>query len=273
MIENKEIMPAMFIGHGSPMNAIEKNEFSLNWAKVAKTIPTPKAILCISAHFETGGTYITANDEPKTIHDFGGFPKALFDFQYPAKGSSDLVTRVKAVVTSTKVNSSKEWGLDHGSWSVLAHLYPKANIPVVQLSMDYTKDAEFHFRIGQELKELRKEGVLIIGSGNIVHNFEYLEYGKPFEATAIQQWATEADEKLRDEIQRRDFEEIINYRNFQLYRLAAPTPEHFLPLLYILGCLDEEEKVEFFNTKVVGGAFSMTSFITRLICSGGDENP
>jgi 4,5-DOPA dioxygenase extradiol len=196
--EQDVLMPVLFVGHGSPMNAIEDNEFTAAWKSVASSIPTPKAILCISAHWETKGTFVTAMEKPKTIHDFGGFPKALFDTQYPALGSKWLANETKSIITSTNTELDETWGLDHGSWSVLKQFYPNANVPVVELSLDYTKDAQYHYSLAQELAALRKKGVLIIGSGNMVHNFQYANFGGGQLSNTALDWALEANINLKN---------------------------------------------------------------------------
>ncbi|MEY3450939.1 MAG: hypothetical protein RL711_764, partial [Bacteroidota bacterium] len=194
---NDLLMPAMFVGHGSPMNAIERNAFSKTWQVEASKLPHPKAILCISAHWYTRGTFVAISPTPETIHDFGGFPKALFDVQYPAPGAPDLAHFTKDLITSAKVQEDSEWGLDHGTWSILAQMYPMADIPVYQLSIDYTKPAAYHYQIGKELLALRQKGVLIIGSGNIVHNLGMLNFSQP---DAAYDWALEFDEKIKQYI-------------------------------------------------------------------------
>jgi 4,5-DOPA dioxygenase extradiol len=262
LAEQDEKLPALFIGHGSPMNAIEENEFSKGWQKIAVSLPKPKAILCVSAHWETKGTFVTAMDHPKTIHDFGGFPQALFDVQYPAKGSKWLADEVQKEIQSSKVGLDESWGLDHGSWSILKHLYPDANIPVVQLSLDYTKDAQYHYNLAKELDALRKKGVLIIGSGNMVHNFQYARFSGNFNEHYGLDWALEANETLKKLITDDNHGGLIDYKNFsKATALSAPTPEHYLPLLYPLALKGKNEKVTFFNDAVVGGSFSMTSVL------------
>ena len=258
--EQDEQMPVLFIGHGSPMNAIEDNEFTTAWKTIAKTIPKPKAILCISAHWETNGTFVTAMEKPKTIHDFGGFPKALFDTEYPAPGSKWLADETKKIITSTNVGLDEAWGLDHGSWSVLKQLYPAADIPVIELSLDYTKDAQYHFDLAQQLAGLRKKGVLIVGSGNMVHNFSYANFNSTGLSPMALDWAIEANNSFKQLITDNDFKPLINYKNYsKAFQLSAPTPEHYLPMLYALALRGKNEKVSFFNDKVVGASFSMTS--------------
>jgi 4,5-DOPA dioxygenase extradiol len=254
-------MPALFIGHGSPMNAIEDNEFTTAWKAMGKTMTKPKAILCVSAHWETRGTYVTAMEKPETIHDFGGFPKALFDVQYPAKGSKWLAEETRNSITSTDIQLSEHWGLDHGSWSVLKQLYPDADVPVIQLSLDATKDAQYHYDLAQQLAVLRKKGVLIVGSGNMVHNFQYAQFGAGGLSENALDWAVEANENFKKMITANDAKSLVNYKKHsRALQLSAPTPEHYLPMIYALALRGKEEKVSFFNDKVVGGSFSMTSF-------------
>jgi 4,5-DOPA dioxygenase extradiol len=253
-------MPVLFLGHGSPMNAIEENEFVAGFRNVAKSIPTPTAILCVSAHWETRGTRVTAMEMPKTIHDFGGFPKALFDFQYPAHGSPALAKQAKNLIHKTQVELDHSWGLDHGAWSVITHLYPKANIPVIQLSLDYSKPPQYHYDLAKELAALRKKGVLIIGSGNMVHNLGMVAWDKLNTPNFGFDWALEAREKMNRFILTGDHKSLINYQALgRSFQLSIPTPEHFLPLLYTLALKEENEKIHLFNDKAVGGSLSMTS--------------
>jgi 4,5-DOPA dioxygenase extradiol len=259
--EQDEEMPALFIGHGSPMNAIEDNEFTTAWKNLGKTIPKPKAILCVSAHWETRGTYVTAMEKPETIHDFGGFPKALFDTQYPAKGSKWLAEEARKIVTATDVQLTQDWGLDHGCWSVLKKIYPDADIPVIQLSLDASKDAQYHYDLGKQLAGLRKKGVLIVGSGNMVHNFQYARFGPNGMSPLALDWAIEANENFKKLIAANDYKPLVNYqKHSRAFQLSAPTPEHYLPMLYALALRGDNEKVSFFNDAVVGGSFSMTAF-------------
>ena len=247
-------LPALFIGHGSPMNAIEDNEFTQSWAEVAQSIPKPKAILCVSAHWQTAGTAITAMDQPKTIHDFYGFPQALFDVNYPASGSPELARLIQKTIRSTPVQLDQQWGLDHGAWSVLCRMFPSADIPVVQLSLDQHKAPEFHYELGKELRALRRQGVLIVGSGNIVHNLRMLAWrDEAFD------WAMEFDERIKQLILAGDHQAVVNFDQLgESARLAVPTDEHFLPLLYVLAC-QEKDGVSFFAEKVTLGAISMRS--------------
>jgi 4,5-DOPA dioxygenase extradiol len=260
LAEQDALMPVLFIGHGSPMNAIEQNEFSAGWQAIAKTIPAPKAILCISAHWETKGTFVTAMEHPKTIHDFGGFPQPLFDVQYKAPGSNWLAQETVKTIASTPVGLDQSWGLDHGAWSVLQHLYPAADVPVVQLSLDYTRDAAYHYQLAKELIALRKKGVLIIGSGNMVHNFSYAKFSSDFNQHFGHDWALEANATFKKLIIENDFNALINYQNHsKALQLSAPTPEHYLPLLYSIALRQKQDDVHLFNDAVVGGSFSMTS--------------
>jgi len=252
---NGSRMPALFIGHGSPMNAIEDNEFSRTWAEWGRSLPTPKAILCISAHWQTIGTEITAMEKPRTIHDFYGFPQALFDIDYPALGSPVLAEHIRAIMKQTPIKLNDDWGLDHGCWSVLCHLFPDADIPVMQLSMASNRTPEWHYELGKALRWLRNEGVLIIGSGNIVHNLSKLVWND-----SALDWALAFEQRIKQLIIQHDHQAIIQYQQLGSYaQLAVPTPEHFLPLLYILGLQEDDEQIEFFNEKTTLGAISMLS--------------
>lgn len=252
-------MPVLFLGHGNPMNAIEENEFVEGFRNIATTIPTPTAILCISAHWETRGTQVTAMEKPTTIHDFGGFPRQLFETQYPAPGSPKLANEVKSLITKTEVGLDMKWGLDHGAWSVLKHLYPNATIPVVELSLDYNSDAQSHYDLAKQLKPLREKGILIIGSGNIIHNLRLVEWSK-FDEHFGHPWAIEVSEKVKQLILNNDHQSLIDFdKQGKAFHLAMPTPEHFLPLLYVLALKDEGEKISIFNDQIVAGALSMTS--------------
>ena len=252
-------MPVLFLGHGSPMNAIEENEFVTGFRNIAKGIPKPNAILCISAHWETKGTFVTAMQNPSTIHDFGGFPKELFEVQYPAPGSPDLANQTKSLITKTEVGLDDKWGLDHGAWSVIKHLYPNADIPVIQMSIDYSQTPQYHYELAQQIKSLREKGVLIIGSGNIVHNLGKVEW-KRLNETFGYDWAIEANDKMKKFILEGNHKELINFRSQgKAFDLAIPTPEHYLPLLYSLALQDKNEEVKLFNDKAVAGALTMTS--------------
>lgn len=255
-----QLMPVLFIGHGSPMNGIENNLFSNNWKQLAKEIPTPKAVLVISAHWLSRGTRITAMDLPPTIHDFGGFPKELFDVQYPAPGNPQLAKETASIITSTQVELDHDWGLDHGTWTIVRHMYPEANIPVLQLSIDYTKPPQYHYDLAKELYQLRKKGVLIFGSGNMVHNLRMVAWNKIDETEYGYDWAIEMNEKFKTLIVNSDHNRLINYQTLgREALLSIPTPEHYMPLLYTLGLKGKNETASFFNDKAVGGSLTMTS--------------
>jgi 4,5-DOPA dioxygenase extradiol len=252
--------PILFIGHGSPMNGIEDNEFSQTWKKFGKEIPKPKAVLVISAHWLTNGTKITAMENPKTIHDFGGFPKELFEVQYPAKGNPELALATQKLITSSPVELDHDWGLDHGTWTVVRHMYPNADIPVLQLSIDYNKPAQYHFDLAKQLASLRKKGVLIIGSGNMVHNLRMIAWDKLNENNYGYDWAIEMNSIFKDKITSGDFKSLIAYEKLgTAAQLAIPTPDHYFPLLYNLGLQDSADSISFFNDKSVGGSLTMTS--------------
>jgi 4,5-DOPA dioxygenase extradiol len=258
--DSKEQMPVLFLGHGSPMNAIEDNEFVRGWEEIGKTIRKPNAILCISAHWETPGTFVTAMEKPKTIHDFSGFPKELYEVQYPAPGSFELANETKNLVKKTEVGLDEKWGLDHGCWSVVKHLYPQADVPIIQLSLDYNQTPQYHYEIAKELLSLRRKGVLIIGSGNMVHNLRMIAWNKLNDSEYGYDWALEVNEKMKKYILEEDHQSLINYHSQgKSFELAIPTPEHFLPLLYILALKEENEKVNLYNDKAVGGSLTMTS--------------
>lgn len=253
-------MPVLFMGHGSPMNAIEENEFVSGFRSITEDIPQPTAILVISAHWETNGTFVTAMDQPRTIHDFGGFPEALYQQQYPAPGSFELAEKTTKIITQTEVRYDYDWGLDHGAWTVLKHMYPEANIPVIQMSIDYTKDAEYHYQLAKELSSLRKQGVLIIGSGNIVHNLRMVDWRNINTIGAGYDWAFEAMNKLNQFILDGDHQSLWNYKKLgSAVQLAIPTPEHYLPLIYSIALQDKDEEICLFNDKALAGSLTMTS--------------
>lgn len=255
-----EKMPVLFLGHGSPMNAIEENEFVRGFREIGKTIPTPNAILCVSAHWFTKGTKVTAMEMPKTIHDFGGFPQALFDVQYPAKGSPTLAQETKQLLLPTTVELDDKWGLDHGAWSVIKHLYPQANIPVIQLSIDYTKSAQYHYELAQKLNKLRQKGILIIGSGNIIHNLRVIDFANMHKDNYGYDWAIEARETINTYLLDGNYQPLIDYtKQSKAFQLAIPTPEHYLPLIYCLGLQEKGENISLFNDKLLAGSLSMTS--------------
>jgi len=254
------LMPVLFIGHGSPMNGIEDNEFSRRWKKMAEEIPVPKAVLVVSAHWITKGTGITAMNFPQTIHDFGGFPQALFDVQYPAPGNPQLAKETIDLIKSTHVVADHDWGLDHGSWTVVLHMFPEAKIPVLQLSIDYSKSPQYHYDLGKELYELRKKGVLIIGSGNMVHNLRMVAWDKMNTDNYGYDWAIQMNNTFKNLIIDANHQPLINYNSFgKEGKLAIPTPEHYLPLLYSLSLQNSKDTVEFFNDKAVAGSLTMTS--------------
>ena len=258
--EQEYLMPVLFVGHGSPMNGIEDNEFSRRWTEMAKEIPEPKAVLVISAHWFTRGTYITAMDFPETIHDFSGFPKELFDVQYPAPGDPDLAKETASLIHSTDVVLAHDWGLDHGTWSIVRHMYPKANIPVLQLSIDYTQGAQYHYDLAKEIVSLRKKGVLIMGSGNLVHNLRMVAWDRLNEPGFGFDWAKQINNKFKELILDGDFNRMIKYESLgKEALLAIPTPEHYLPVLYSLALKGKNDTISFFNDKAVGGALTMTS--------------
>jgi 4,5-DOPA dioxygenase extradiol len=258
--EQDFLMPVLFVGHGSPMNGIEDNEFSKRWEQMAKEIPTPAAVLVISAHWFTNGTRVTAMDFPETIHDFGGFPQALFDVQYPAPGNPALAREAASLLQSTHVELDHDWGLDHGAWSVVRRMYPEATIPVLQLSIDYTKPPQYHYDLAKELYSLRKKGVLIMGSGNMVHNLRMISWQNMNNAGFGYDWALMMNDKFKQIISSGDYKPLINYETLGAEaRLAIPTPEHYLPLLYSLGLRNNKDQISFFNDKAVAGSLTMTS--------------
>ncbi|WP_253271537.1 4,5-DOPA dioxygenase extradiol [Flavihumibacter sp. ZG627] len=258
--EQEQAMPVLFIGHGSPMNGIEDTAFSRRWKAMAKEIPTPAAVLVVSAHWFSRGTKITAMDFPKTIHDFGGFPQELFDVQYNAPGNPELAKETAALVHSAQVELDHDWGLDHGTWTVVRHMYPEANIPVLQLSIDYTKGPQYHYELAKELMALRKKGVLIIGSGNMVHNLRMVAWDKLNENEFGFDWALQMNSRFKELIMDNDHQSLINYQRLgREAMLAIPTPEHYLPLLYTLGLKKTNDAVSFFNDKAVAGSLTMTS--------------
>lgn len=257
---NTDKMPVLFLGHGSPMNAIEENQFVTGFRNLAKTLPQPNAILCISAHWFTKGTKVTAMEMPRTIHDFGGFPKELFAVQYPAKGNPELAIVTKELLLPTEVELDHEWGLDHGAWSVIKHLYPEANVPVIQMSIDYSKSPQYHFELAQKLSALRHKGILIVGSGNIVHNLRLVDFYNMDVDNYGFDWAIEAREKVNQFLLDSNFQVLIDYDKLgTAMQLAIPTPEHYLPLIYTLGLKEKQEELTLFNDKLLGGSLSMTS--------------
>ncbi|MDR6517288.1 4,5-DOPA-extradiol-dioxygenase [Chryseobacterium camelliae] len=253
-------MPVLFLGHGSPMNAIEENQFVQGFRKAASEIPKPNAILCISAHWYTAGTKVTAMDLPQTIHDFGGFPQALFDVQYPAPGNPGLAKETADLLAPVVVEEDHQWGLDHGAWSVIRHMYPDADIPVIQMSINYTKPPQYHFDLAKRLEKLREKGILIIGSGNIIHNLRMIDWRNINTVGAGWDWAIEAREKTNRWLLEGNFNAIINYhQQGTSLQYAVPSSDHYLPLLYSLGLKQPSENLSLFNDELIGGSLSMTS--------------
>ena len=255
-----ERMPVLFIGHGNPMNAILDNAYTKKWRELGGKLGKPQAILVVSAHWLTKGTKVTAMEQPKTIHDFGGFPQELFDQQYKAPGSPSWAKYTKEIITSTEVGLDEEWGLDHGSWSVLLPMFPLADVPVYQLSIDYGKPISYHYEIGQQLSKLRDKGVLIIGSGNIVHNLGRVNWsgdGKNYD------WAVEFDTRFKDWMDKGDHKSIMDYQKLmgKTAEMAHPTNDHLLPLYYVLGLQQKGETPVYFNDTIDMGSISMRSVI------------
>lgn len=251
-------LPAIFFGHGNPMNALESNAYTEVWARIGRGMPRPRAVLAISAHWYVPGTFVTAMPQPRTIHDFGGFPRPLHEFLYPAPGSPELAARVQGLLAPVPVAPAAAWGLDHGTWSVLCHVFPDASVPVVQLSMDETQPASFHYEIGRRLAPLREEGILVIGSGNLVHNLHAYAWGRhpaePFD------WALRFEKRVREMIAVGDHAPLVAYETLgRDAALAAPTPEHYLPLLYVLGACHPDDVASFPVEGIDGGSVSMMS--------------
>lgn len=256
----EKLMPVAFLGHGSPMWAIEPNPYVEPWAQLAAELPRPKAILCISAHWYTNGTGVTAMERPRTIHDFGGFPQALFDVEYTAPGDPALAARVADLLKPAHVVLDQQWGFDHGTWCLLRRIYPEADIPVIQLSIDATKPNAFHYELGQRLAPLRDEGVLILGSGNIVHNLSMLK----FDDQTPYDWARSFSDSVKDHIASGEHAPLIDYLSMgRRAELSAPTPEHYLPLLYVLGAIRPEDKITFPIEGFEAGSLSMLSILAR----------
>lgn len=258
--DSTQKMPVLFLGHGSPMNAIEDNVFVQGFHRIGGQLPTPKVILCISAHWETKGTWVTAMEHPRTIHDFGGFPKALFEVQYPAPGSPEWAAQIAQEIHIAQVGMDQQWGLDHGAWSVIKHLYPKADIPVVQMSIDYTQPPAYHYALAQELHALRDKGVMIIGSGNMVHNLGMVAWDKLNTPGFGYDWAIEASTQMKNFLQDRNHHALVNFRKQgKAFDLSIPTPEHFLPLIYTIALQDNQEELMLFNDQALAGSLTMTS--------------
>ncbi|WNJ18788.1 4,5-DOPA dioxygenase extradiol [Pontibacter sp. G13] len=261
------LMPVLFIGHGSPMNAIEDNIFTDTWHQLGQEIPKPQAILVVSAHWLTRGTHVTAMTAPPTIHDFGGFPQELFEVSYPAPGDPALAREIQQKLHPLTVGLDHEWGLDHSTWSITRQMFPNADIPVLQLSIDYHRDAQHHYELGQALSELRKKGVLIIGSGNLVHNLRMIDFRKAMEKGPDGQqvefgydWAIEINETFKRHIHSGNHQALVDFQKLgKEANLAIPTPDHYFPLLYTLGLVGKQDDIQIFNDAYVGGSISMTS--------------
>ncbi len=251
-------MPAIFFGHGNPMNALADNIYTRAWAEMGRNIPKPEAVLCVSAHWYAPAVAVTAMERPRTIHDFGGFPRELFEFQYPARGSRKLAERVSELLAVDVIMDNSGWGLDHGTWSVLCHVFPDADIPVVQLSINETQPAPFHYEVGRMLAPLRDEGILIVGSGNLVHNLHAYAWGD--QSREAFDWAMRFEQKARELMRSGDHEPLIFYEAMgKDALLSAPTPDHYLPLLYVLGTQQAEDAVTFPVEGFDGGSISMTT--------------
>lgn len=251
-----ERMPALFVGHGNPMNAITRTGYGTAWSELGQTLPRPRAILAISAHWYLDACAVTGMAHPRTIHDFGGFPRELYEVSYPAPGNPELALRVQGLLAPDRVALDQQWGLDHGTWSVLVHLFPEADIPVVQLSIDARQSPRWHYELGQRLRPLRDEGVLVVGSGNIVHNLQKYAWENP--AVAPADWALRFEEEVRRNILADTPSQLVEYRSMgDDARLAVPTPDHYLPLLYILGMRHGDDRVGFPVTGIEGGSLSM----------------
>lgn len=249
-------MPAVFIGHGNPLNALDDNAYTRGWAKLGEIVPRPRAVLCISAHWYVETAAVTAMRNPRTIHDFGGFPRELYEVDYPAQGSPELAGRVVRLLAPTPIEKDQRWGLDHGTWSILIHTYPEADVPVVQLSIDATKKPDWHYALATQLRPLRDEGVLIIGSGNIVHNLHAYSWGR--RVAEPYDWAVRFETAARELLIENRFEPLIAYERMGPDAvLAAPTPDHYLPLLYVLAQHQSGEPLSFPVEGFDGGSISM----------------
>jgi 4,5-DOPA dioxygenase extradiol len=261
-LKQTDRMPAVFIGHGSPMNGIEENAFSDSWKILGEKIEAPAAILCISAHWLTQGSFVTAMEHPRTIHDFGGFPEELYQIQYPAPGDPVLAQQVTDLIKFTNAGLDHDWGLDHGTWTVLRRMYPDARIPVLQLSIDYFQSGEFHYRLANDLAILRKKGVLIVGSGNMVHNLRLAAFDQINNPDYGYDWAREMNDLFKEKIDQKNHQSLMNYQKLNsAAKLAVPTPDHYWPLIYILGLQDQKDETIIFNDELRAGSLSMTSVI------------
>lgn len=255
-----EKQPVIFIGHGNPMNAIEENIYSKKWIELGKKLDKPKSILCISAHWLTSGTFVHKAKHPKTIHDFWGFPEELYKFEYNCPGDPETAEKLKSLLKPLKIKNDMQWGLDHGAWMPISRLFPKADIPVFEMSIDISKPSEFHYELGKEIKTLREKGVMIIGSGNIVHNLGRIHFdpdSKPYD------WAEEFDALTKTLIEERDHKSLINYQNLgRAAELSIPTPDHYWPLLYILSLINKEENISFPVSGIAHGSVSMRAIMS-----------
>jgi 4,5-DOPA dioxygenase extradiol len=255
-MKTAESMPVFFFGHGNPMNALRHNRYTEGWAAIGREIPQPRAVLCVSAHWYIPHTAVTGMALPPTIHDIGGFPRALHEFQYPARGDPELARRIQDLLVPIPVSADQEWGLDHGTWAVLCHVFPQAEVPVVQLSIDRRRPAAFHFEVGKRLAPLRDEGVLVIGSGNIVHNLACYTWRQPDMEPFT--WAESFEQRVRESVLSGDDSSLIAYEEWgEDALMAAPTPDHYLPLLYVIGLRREGDRVTFPIEGFDGGAMSM----------------
>lgn len=251
-------MPVLFVGHGSPMNAIEDNAYTRTWREIAERMPKPEVILSVSAHWYTKGTRIMSDGNPKTIHDMYGFPKRLYEVMYDTKGSPAMAEASKALISKETVFDNS-WGIDHGTWSVLVHMYPDRDIPVFQISIDANAPAQVHYSIGNELKALREQGVLILGTGNIVHNLRLVDWDKPGQGF---DWANEFDDFIFDSIMKNQHNNILRFAELgDIAKLAVPTPDHFYPLLYALGASDENDSISVHNKSGELGSITMTAYL------------
>lgn len=251
------LLPAYFIGHGNPMNALDSNPYTAAWTAIGTSNPRPKAVLCVSAHWYVSGAAVTVNTAPRTIHDFGGFPPALYEVQYPAPGSPELARRIQQLLSPLQVDLQESWGLDHGTWSIMRHIYPDADVPVVQLSIDRSQAGPFHFEIGQRLAQLREEGVLILGSGNLVHNLRAYKWGAAGQA-ARYDWAVRFEDRARTFLQSGDYPALVQHERLGPdAALSIPTPDHYLPLLYVIGAAATADRISFPVEGMDGGSVSM----------------
>lgn len=264
-LSNTPLMPLLFVGHGSPMNALENNEFTQAWQEVGRELPLPRAIVCISAHWETRGTYVTARKQNQTINDFYGFSRELYEMQYPALGSPDIAKMLAETVRSVSIGYDHQWGLDHGAWVVFKHMYPYADIPVIQISIDHYKDPQWHCDLAKELSFLRKKGVLVVGSGNIIHNLRMIRFnGEDFNAEYGYDWAYEINDIFNKKIEAQDIQSLVHYKSLHKdINLAIPTLEHYIPFVYIMGMIGKSENIRLFNNKLIAGSLNMTSLIIQ----------